>query len=263
MKHYLWKILIILPIAYSCSTAKYIYFREPKNPTTDSSFFQTKKTDYHIQPGDILYLEFKSSLSETTIYFDFTNKNSDNTSSIGGESSSMYLSQFVVDGQGDIMIPEIGYLKVSELTIPEINNLIQNEARKKIKDVIVKVKLVSFQITFLGEFGHPGEKVFYKDQVSLIDGLAAAGEVTYYGDRKHVRVMRQTPNGLYTYRLDLTDNSILNSEKFYLKPGDIVYAEPLSRKIFQMNAQDYSIFLSVLTSTLAFITLIITMQNNN
>jgi polysaccharide biosynthesis/export protein len=256
--------LLIILVVCSCNPAKYIYFREPKKPIADSVFYPTHKTDYKLQPGDIIYLEFKSSLSESTEYFDFSENGTSNAFNIGSQTTgSMYLSQYVVDDDGEILIPEIGYLKISDHTIPEIKEIIQTEARKKIQDVIVKVKLVSYEITFLGEFGHPGKILFYKDHVSLIDALAAAGEVTFYGDKQHVRVMRQTADGIYTYRLNLNDKNLLTSEKFYLKPGDVVYADPLPRKIFRTNAGDYAIVLATITSTMAFIYLIISLQNKN
>ena len=63
---------------------------------------------------------------------------------------------------------------------------------------MARVKRVSCQVTFLGEFNHVGTISFYQDRVNILDAIAQAGEVTYYGDRKNVRVMRQTPEGMHT-----------------------------------------------------------------
>ena len=172
----------------------------------------------------------------------------------------MYLNEFVVDEQGNIRIPVVGFLHVAGNTITEIQQMVQDEARKYVSDVLVKAKLVSYTISFIGEFGHPGKITFYKDHVNILDAIAEVGEVTYYGDRRHIRVLRQTDDGVYTYHIDLTDPSLLTSKKFYLQPNDVVYAEPLPRKIFRTEVSDYTLILTTITSTVAFVTLIISLK---
>ncbi len=172
----------------------------------------------------------------------------------------MYLNQYVVSDSGYIRIPVIGSVYVAGYTITNIEKLIEREARKYIDDAISKVKLLNYKITFIGEFGNPGEKYFYRDRVNIIDALVAAGDVTYYGDRKNLRVLRQTPKGIESFRINLHDVALLNSKDFYLKPNDIVYAEPLPRKIFRLQTSDYSVLLVTISTTLAFISVILNLK---
>lgn len=254
--------LLIIVLSFSCNTSKYIYFREPKIPPGDSVFYATQKPDYQIQPGDIIYLRFKSSLSDMDSYFNFSTLPANNSmmASSTGQSSGMYLNEFVVDDHGNIRIPVIGILHVAGNDINEIQQMVQDNARKYVADVLVKAKLVSYTVSFIGEFGNPGKVTFYKDHVSILDAIAQVGEVTYYGNRRHIRVMRQTPKGIYTYHIDLTDPSLLTSKKFYLEPNDVVYAEPLPRKIFRTEVSDYTFILATITSSLAFVTLILSLK---
>jgi polysaccharide export outer membrane protein len=254
IKIYLGCIFLIL--FASCSTKRFIYFYEEGQSITDTNRYKPIiSSDYLIQPNDILYIEFHSTLTDAEKYFNFSSQNNGENTQISP--SGLYVSGYVVSDSGNITIPVIGNIQVSNLNLRDIEKSIVNEGRKYINDVIVKVKMLSFKITFVGEFGTPGEKYFYTDKVNLMDALAAAGEVTYYGDRKNLRILRQTTDGIESFKINLNDKELLNSKHFYLKPNDIIYAEPLRRKVLSTYLSDYSLILVALTSTVALVTLVI------
>lgn len=252
---YLIHIISVVFILSSCNTKKYIYLQEETEETKDSTFYPVNRDHYHIQPGDILYVSIHSTLSVTEGMFHFPGQ--ENTAQSGLQEGNMYLNQSVVSEEGYIRMPVIGSIFVAGSSVEEIEEVIEKEARKYVSDALARVKLVSYEISFLGEFNNPGTILFYKDRVHILDALAAAGEITYFGDRRNLRVMRPTADGVYSYRIDLTDDDLLTSEKFYLQPNDVVYVEPLPRKIFRINVSDYSMILATITSTLAFVTLIV------
>jgi polysaccharide biosynthesis/export protein len=258
MKYFVLNCLLILLLA-SCSPKRYIYVREDKKPEQDSTFYITIKRQYVLQPGDIIYISIHSSLSDTKGMFHFPGQEQVG-SSVTNQGGSMYLNQFVIADDGTISIPVIGKVYIAGSTVEETEKIIEFEAQKYVTDALARVKLVSYEITFMGEFAHVGKINFYEDRLNILDAIAEAGEVTYYGDRKNVRVLRQTPDGLNTFRIDLTNKSLLTSDKFFLQPNDIIYAEPLPRKIFRVNAADYSIILTTISSTLALIAVILTLK---
>ncbi|MBN1598506.1 MAG: polysaccharide biosynthesis/export family protein [Bacteroidales bacterium] len=260
MKYTFYILSLFIIVLSACSPKKYILINEPKLEQGDSSFYKTIRSSYYIQPGDILYISIHSTLSETDGIFHFPGQEEDNVSG-GSQGINIYLKQFVIDDAGNIRIPVIGTIYVTGSTVEEIEKIVEIEARKYVHDALARVKLVSYEITFLGEFGEPGKITFYKDRVNILDAIASAGEVTYYANRKNIRVLRQTKEGIYSYRIDLTDIELLESNKFYLQPNDIVYAEPSARRIFRVNAADYSVVLATITSTIAFITLMISLKN--
>jgi polysaccharide export outer membrane protein len=255
---YISCVALILVIFSACSTKKFIYLREEIREPGDSCFYPADKPGYLVQPGDVLYISIHSTLSETKGMFHFPGQ--ENVTSSGMREENMYLNQSVVAEDGYIRMPVIGSVYVAGSTIDDIEKLIETEARKYVTDALARVKLVSYSISFIGEFNNPGKINFYKDHVHILDAVAEAGDVTYYGDRQHIRVLRQTSEGFYTYMIDLTDKNLMTSNNFYLQPNDVVYAEPLPRKILRLNVGDYSVILASLTSTLALITVIISLR---
>lgn len=259
MKFYI-KICLLLFILSSCNPNRYIYIGESDLEKGDSNLYALQKTTYYLQLGDIIYVSMHSTLSETEGMFHFPGQESVSNSSSGIQGGSMYLNQSVIDDQGYIRFPVLGMIYAAGSTIEELEAIIEKEAQKYVDDALARVKLVSYEITFMGEFGITGKINFYKDRVHILNAIAQAGEVTYYADRKNIRILRQTPDGLTSYRIDLTDKALLTSDKFYLQPNDIVYAEPLPRKIFRVNVSDYSLAIATISSTIAFIALIVSLN---
>ncbi|MBN2485935.1 MAG: polysaccharide biosynthesis/export family protein [Bacteroidales bacterium] len=258
MKPAVFFVSIVTFFMLSCNNRAYIYFYESPSGYSDTILYKPVKTTYLVKPDDILYVEFHS--ASTDAEQQFSSKAVTGGGNIELSPSVIYINHYVVSGNGTIKMPVLGEISVAGLSAENIEKLIENEGRKYINDITAKVKLVSYKITFLGEFGDPGEKYFYSDNVSLFDALAAAGEITYYGNRKNLRVMRQTTEGIKSFRINLNDPELINSPYFYLKPNDIVYAEPKARKTFRLLAADYSLLIVTITSTLTIITLIITNQ---
>jgi polysaccharide export outer membrane protein len=243
----------------ACSTKRYVYVAEDHNTSHDSTFYRSIKQQYQVQPGDVIYISIHSSLSDTKGMFHFPGQEQ-LTNQGNAEGGLMYLNQFVISDSGYIRMPVIGSLFIAGSTIAEIEKMVETEARRYVSDAIARVKLVSYQVTFLGEFNKVGTINFYKDRINILDAIAEAGEVTYYGDRQNIRIMRQTPDGMYTFHVDLTDKSLLSDKSFYLQPNDIIYAEPLPRKILRVNAGDYALILTTISSTLALVAVILSLK---
>ena len=127
-----------------------------------------------------------------------------------------------------------------------------------INHATVIVRLVSFKISIIGEVNDPGVYLVLDDQINLIQALSLAGDIIVYGNRSKINLIRRTSEGTIIKHLDLTDNRILESEYYYLKPNDIVYVEPLKAKRFR--TQDVGL-IYMLFSTISTIILIINFVN--
>lgn len=258
-------ISILILLLSSCNVAKYTYFNEPETKKdVDSVVYNFTNKEYYLQSQDILYIRFHSTMSEADDYFRFpTQQGNSNTHDVGGRNGgSGYLTEYVINEKGFIKIPVIGDVYVRGYQVNDIEEIIEKEAKRYISDVMVKVKLLSFRVSFLGEFNGAGERIYYRDKVHILNALAQGGELTFYTKWKEVRIMRQTETGIYSFRVDLNDASLLEDEKFYLQPNDIVYAEPSWRRLFRVNVADYTLILGTITTTIGFIALMFSLSNN-
>jgi polysaccharide export outer membrane protein len=174
-------------------------------------------------------------------------------STMFGNESSNYLYGYSVSDSGTIQLPVLGTIKIADLTINQCRDQIQKKTEIYLKDGIAVVKLLSFKVTILGEVKSPGVKTNLKDNLTLFEGIGLAGDLTDFAERTNVLLMRQTPDGVKSMRVNLQDKNLLFSEAYYLVPNDILIVEPRKGKLFTMNSPNISIYLSILTTTLLMI----------
>jgi polysaccharide export outer membrane protein len=146
-------------------------------------------------------------------------------------------------------LPILGKVNVAGYTVPEAHNIIQKVTDKYITNAIVELRLVSFKISVLGEVKRPGQLNVFNDKANIFEVISMAGDLTYYGNRHSILLMRSLPEGTKTYWLDLTDKNILTSDLFYLQPNDIIYVKPYRSTGFRLSLSDYSMLISTLTVT--------------
>lgn len=144
--------------------------------------------------------------------------------------SNMGTSLYTVDAYGNIDFPILGEVHVGGLTRSEIAREIKEKliAANLIKDPTVTVEFANVGINVLGEVSSPGRYAMTRDRVTLLEGLAMAGDLTIYGERTNVAVMRENPDGTTSvYRIDLTSaDDIYASPAYYLQQNDVIYVEP-------------------------------------
>ena len=172
-------------------------------------------------------------------------------------SGSPQLQNYLVDEEGRINFPILGYIKAAGMTTSSFMQHLTQEIEAYVKDPIVNVRLVNFQVSVLGEVVQPGTFNIPNEHLSLPKALGLAGDLTIYGKRDNVLVMREE-NGLTTHKyLDLTDGEIINSTFYYLKQNDVVYVEPNSA---QRQASSYnrnsSVYISIASVLVSLIVLI-------
>ena len=203
--------------------------------------------NYTLKPDDNLYVTIQSANEEINKIY-----NANNTAQGGGSQSytdpaGQYLYGNLVDKQGLVTLPVLGSVQVAGLTVSEAQAAIQLKANEFIKESVVKVKLLNFKVTILGEVKSPGPYYFYENSVNALDAVARAGGFTDMARLNTVLVMRKTSSGTMSYRLNFKDKSLLLHPAYFLKPNDVLYAEPAMMKSAVMNFTTISMVLSTVT----------------
>lgn len=142
---------------------------------------------------------------------------------------SQQVSSYTVDSNGNIDFPILGELHVEGLKREKIASYIKNELVRKsqVKDAVVIVEFLNMGISVMGEVNRPGRFSIDRDHLTLLDALSMAGDLTIYGKRENVLVIRQEDGGESFYRVNLCDaRSLHTSPVYYLKQNDMVYVEP-------------------------------------
>jgi polysaccharide biosynthesis/export protein len=236
-------VLIILGTG-SCTQRKHlVYFN---HPTVDTATYNNRVPVYKIQKQDVLYVKvFSLSLTENDM-FNLTPNQAQGTTM--QSDASIFINGFAVNDSGFVALPVMGKVKVEGKTVDEAQDIISQRLAQYFKDATVIVKLLSFKVSVLGEVARPGVFRNYNNSLTILDALSLAGDVTQYGSRRNVMVIRCTPKGNQTYRINLTNPSVLASEAYFLQPNDVVYVEPIPTKTLQVNIPTYSVFLSTITT---------------
>jgi polysaccharide export outer membrane protein len=167
------------------------------------------------------------------------------------DNRSAYEKGFMVDASGSIELPLVGKLTLSGYTLAEARDTIGNRYRQFMDEPIVVLKKLSFKITVLGEVNKPGLYYVPNEKISFFEGLGMAGDLTPFGDRKTVKVIRRNGDQYREIHVDLTTKAPLHAEIAYLHPDDVIYV-PTTRK---RGATTVSPTVGIITSILATLTL--------
>ena len=137
---------------------------------------------------------------------------------------------YLVDNEGNIDYPLVGKLNIQGMTIEQAASFIKEKIRSYFTsdaDYGVKVYITNYYVTVMGEVKRPNSFTIESTKVNVLEALARAGDLTIYGTRTNVKLLRQRPDGEYDiHQLDLTDANLLNSPYYYMQQRDILYVEP-------------------------------------
>ncbi len=249
-------ILLFLLLQNSCIYNKLRYIQDKNEVFGQINKYDNKAPDYKLKENDILYIKIKSTNKEISELFALTGNNLA-SSTTRNNNNNFYLQGFTIDKEGCIVLPVIGKLHIEGLNIDQAQEKVQKKLNEYLNNAIVKLKLVSFYVDFLGEIKNEGRLSVMQDNINILEAIAQMGGITNYGNMENVMIVRKTKTGTKTFRIDLTQRNLLNSDKFYLLPYDIVVVEPLKRKSFQLSVRDYSLVLTTITSTITMILLVL------
>ena len=188
---------------------------------------------YQLQPGDVLSIRVQSVQPALSDIF-----NVQGPQTFSGDPGTLYLSGYPVDEAGTVTLATVGKVKVQGLSVEQAQALMQQKVGAYVRDANVLVKLLSFKITVLGEVRAPGRYYIYNPQATVLEALGLAGDLTEFGNRENVKLVRQTAKGSEVVLLNLTDPNLLQSPYYYLSPNDALYVEPLKARTARANANN-------------------------
>ncbi|MCF0062709.1 polysaccharide biosynthesis/export family protein [Dyadobacter chenwenxiniae] len=221
----------------SCVSPKTIVYFQGDSSRYSSQEI-TQKYIPKLQSSDILSIIVGSLNAEANEVFNTPNlftTSSTNYSNIGG--SRLQPLGYLVDMEGDIEIPLIGKMRVSGLTTSQAADSIRIRLQNYLKEPSVIVRNLNFKISVLGEVKLPAVYVIPDEKITLPEVLSLAGDLTIYGNRANVMIIREE-NGKREYaRIDLTSRDIFSSPYYYLHKNDVIYVEPVKARMLDTDSR--------------------------
>jgi polysaccharide biosynthesis/export protein len=196
---------------------------------TSEDLIAYKKIQYTIHAHDVLLITISSLNPQVSEFF---NLKQDKDKGADG---------YMVNDLGYIYLPVLDSLFVKGQTTAQIQSNLQRAIREHVTDATVVVKMANFNVTVLGEVGNPGHLSFQGEEINILQAIGMAGDISDFGNKKKVRLIRKEGEGNKFINLDLTDRAIMNSPYFYLQPNDVIYVEPLKAKNFKLNISQLSL----------------------
>jgi polysaccharide export outer membrane protein len=190
--------------------------------------------EYRVQVNDLLSITISSLNTESNDLFNFPVLTPIMTTNIPGGSGSANRTQplgYLVDKNGKIELPLIGKITVLNLKKDEIGQLVKEEVAKIVKEPTVTVRLLNQKFTILGEVNRPGSYNIVNDNITLPEALGIAGDLTIFGKRTNVMLLRTQDDNREIVRIDLTSRSLLESPYYYIQNNDILYVEATQGKV--------------------------------
>lgn len=197
-----------------------------------------------IQVDDILSITIQTIDNDISSLLNTNNSVNGNNSNLPvtgssqapGTPTQQTVPGYLVDKDGEVELPFIGKIKLTGLTTSEARELIKKEATKYFNNPVVNVRFANFKITVLGEVARPAAYIAPNERVNIFDALGMAGDITIYGKKESVLLMRDTLGDKQMIRLNLNSKDVVSSPYFYLQPNDIVYVEPNKYKVASVDA---------------------------
>jgi len=214
----------------SCtSPRKSVYFYKLEDAKITSSIESLEPV---IQKNDLLSISVSSLNPKASDIFNTPNSTSTQFANVTG-GGFVQAQGYLVDQDGFIQFPILGNIKAEGLTKKALKEAISSELinRKLLLDPIINIRYLNFKVSVLGEVNDPSVYTIPNEKVTILEALGLAGDVTLYGKRTNVLLIREDKGEKIIKRLDLTNPSIFSSPYYYLKSNDIIYVEPNKAKI--------------------------------
>ncbi|UUV21453.1 polysaccharide biosynthesis/export family protein [Paenimyroides aestuarii] len=254
---------IILPaiitsflLASCVSREKIAYYQNIEGTEIVNKKFETK-----IKTDDLLMILVSAQDPIAVEPFNLTtNLSVDPSNQAGGGQRQQQL--YLVDDKGYIDFPTLGKIEVANKTKDEIVNNLQTKISKYVKNPIINLRIMNYKVTVQGEVKMPGTHRITSERITLLEALALSGDLTNYGKRDNILVLREENGEVTSHRVDLTKANFINSDFYYLKQNDVVYVEPNKVAVNSSAVgPNISIYLSAFSLLLTTVALILTNSN--
>lgn len=227
MKNTLYFLLLMLSLS-SCKPKENMVYMDQDRAVVQQQVQQAVFEGSRLQSGDLLDIKVTAFDEYAVRPF---NLHSMNQVSVPNEVSQGQVAQtapqgYVIDNEGYLMFPVLGKIMVKGMTMAELRNDLEQRLTRYLSDPLVTIRQLNFNITVLGEVKNPGQYTSSTDKVTILQALGMAGDMTDYGDRTKVKLIRHADGLDETYIIDFTDRNITTSPYYYMQQNDVLYVEP-------------------------------------
>lgn len=233
-------------------------------------------TDWKLRivPDDELAITVTSEIPEATAIYNLpavnpsTGKNTSETIKEKTLASTTQIQTYIVDKNGDIKFPKLGTIHVAGLTTAQLAEELTRRIAVDVEAPYVRVELYNFKVNVLGEVSKPGLIHIPSERFSILDALASAGDLTIFGRRDNVTLVREQDGKVTYHRIDLNDARLFESPYYYLQQNDAIYVEPTEARkgqaeYNQNNAYKISVVSAIVSGASVIVSLIIALAMNN
>jgi len=265
--------LFIVGLLSSCISVKKLTFLQDTDEPLEidtAGYQMLKRSYYKVQKNDLLSVQIRSLNPEVDKYFSLGQ--SQGNMGAGGQQGGgrqgggqLYFTGYSVDEFGNIDLPVLNDIYIEGLTINEIQSLLLNKLSKYFdtETLFVKAQLSGIKYTVIGE-GVGGQHYLFQNEANIFEALAqAGGAASVFGKNTEVQIMRQHPEGVKFYEVDLTSKKVVSNPMYFIQPNDIINIKPMKQKtwgIGQTGVQSFLLFASLVTTTAALVVLIQSFQ---
>jgi polysaccharide export outer membrane protein len=250
---------LLILLAFSCKPREELVYYQ----NIDGLAAADKLNSYEIkiQPDDLLMIIVSAEDPESALPFNLTTISVPTPGPAGVNNfvGQQSIQNYLVDTNGIIDFPVLGKLKVGGLSRSEVTKILEDKIAKYIKNPIITIRLTNFKVSVQGEVTVPGTFSVNSDRITLIEAISMAKDLTIYGKRDNILIIREV-NGVKSYnRVDITKADFINSPFYYLAQNDVVYVEPNKVRINGAAVgANTGVIISITSLVITLITLIVT-----
>ncbi len=257
-------LLLMAVLAVSCVSRKKLTYLQDKNEIKidSANFAKLDREKYVVQINDIINITVKSYSEELSKLFNVANQTPVNAA--GGD-LIFYLNGYSVSDEGDINMPVLGKVYVLGKNLNEIKDIVTTKLSEYFKEetIYVNVQLAGIRYTVIGDINSPGKYIIYQNQANIFEAIALAGDITTVGNRNEVQIIRQYPDGVKFFEIDLTDKSIVSNPLYFIQPNDIINVKPLPQRSIGIGTTGFQTFASILGVLASSLSVYLAIRNIN
>ncbi len=242
---------LLLILAVSCIPQKELLYLQEKESIVEYEAVTEITGKYTLQPNDYLFIQVSTFDPKLSEFFNTTQGTGVN------QSTQNNLFMYMVDDDMNIDFPYAGKINLKGCNLELAKEKIKADLKPYLKEFNLIVRLGSNSFTILGEVSSPGQHKMSKDQITIYEAIGIAGDLTAYGKKKDVKIVRPQADGTYkTFMVDITDHKIIGSDMYFIYPNDLIYVRPIRAKQLGIGESfSLGIFSSLLALALTIVTL--------
>ena len=226
MKNLIYYLILLLTM-FSCKPKENMVYMEKEKAVAETEINQAVFYGTHIQSGDLLDIKVTAFDENAVRPFNlYSMNNSTSTGQVNGQTAQLAPQGYLVDNEGFIYFPVLGKLYIKGMTLAQLRADLEKRLLAYLTDPLVSIKQLNFNITVLGEVKKPGQYTNPSDKITVLQALGLAGDMTDYGNRTNVKLIREIDGVSKTYTIDFTNKNITNSPYYYMQQNDVLYIEP-------------------------------------